>query len=206
MSRNYRIGKRRRVAQEAAQLLYTEQEKEFRQAKLRAAKNLGIHVLPTNAEIAIELDRIAEAREGRTRQERLVQMRCEALQIMQVLQGFSPVLVGSVWRGTAHRNSDIDIMTYAEDPPKVTLILQKNGYAITNAEAQIVTEKGKKRHTFHIYASLTSNNQAEIVVHSPEYISQPATCEIYRDVATGLTTQQLQRILRRNPQQKFVPR
>ncbi|MDH5449146.1 MAG: DUF4269 domain-containing protein [Candidatus Bathyarchaeota archaeon] len=205
VSPNYRAGQRRRVTQETAELLYTGQEKEYKQAKLCAAKTLGIHVLPSNAEVAIELDRIAEEREGRTRQERLTQMRHEALQIMQTLKNFNPILVGSVWRGTAHHNSDIDIYTYAQNPQKIISILQKNNYTITKTKVQAVTKKGKKRQSFHIYVSLLSNNQAEIVVRSPEDVDRRVRCEIYGDTVTGLTVKQLQQTLKENPQQKFMP-
>ena len=41
--------RRKRVAQEAAELLYSQQEKEYKQSKLRAAKNLSVNILPSNA-------------------------------------------------------------------------------------------------------------------------------------------------------------
>ncbi len=196
MDTNYRVGKRRRVAQEAAELLYTGQEKEYKQAKFRAAENLGVYVLPSNAEVAVEIDRIAEEREGKTRHKRLTKMRQEALQIMQALENFNPILVGSVWRGTAHHNSDIDIVAYSQDPQKVILVLQKNNYTITKTKVQAVTQKGKKSQSFHIYVSLLSNNQAEIVIRRPEDIDSQVKCEIYGDTVTGLTIRQLQQILK----------
>ena len=205
VSHHHRANQRRRIAQEAAELLYTEQEKEYKQAKFRAAKTLGVHVLPSNAEVATELDRIAEEREGKTRQERLAQMRHEALQIMQLLKNFNPLLVGSVWRGTAHHNSDIDIIAYTQSPQQIVSTLQKNNYKITKTNAQTVTKKGQKTHSFHIHINLPSNNQAEIVIHNPENTNRQPRCEIYRDTITGLTTQQLQQTLKENPQQKFTP-
>lgn len=205
MSHNHRTNQRKRVAQEAAGMLYTGQEKEYKQAKLRAAKILGVHVLPNNAEVAIELDRIAEEREGKTRQERLVRMRREALQIMRVLKNSSPILVGSVWRGTAHRNSDIDITTYAKNPHQIVSTLQKNNYPINRAEVQTFTKEEEKGQSFHIYLDFPSNNHAEIVVRNPEDISCRVRCEIYGDIVTGLTIKQLQRVLEENPKQKFLP-
>ena len=205
VSHNHRTNQRKRVAQEAAGMLYTGQEKEYKQAKLRAAKILGVHVLPNNAEVAIELDRIAEEREGKTRQERLVRMRREALQIMRVLKNSSPILVGSVWRGTAHRNSDIDIATYAKNPHQIVSTLQKNNYPIKRAEVQTFTKEEEKGQSFHIYLDFPSNNHAEIVVRNPEDISCRVRCEIYGDIVTGLTIKQLQRVLEENPKQKFLP-
>lgn len=204
VSHIHRSDKRKRVAQETAELLYTGQEKEYKQAKLCAARTLGVHVLPSNAEVAMELDRIAEEREGKTRQERLAQMRHEALQVMQVLENYKPILVGSVWRGTAHYTSDIDIVAYAQNAQKIVLALQKSNYSITKTEVQTVTKKGEKRRSVHVYVNLPPNNQAEIVVRSLEDSSRQVKCEIYGDTVTGLTIQQLQQTLRKDPQQKFL--
>ncbi len=63
-----RQSQRKQLAREAAELLYSGQEKEHKQAKLRAAKTLGLNCLPSNAEVEAEMDRIAEEREGKARQ------------------------------------------------------------------------------------------------------------------------------------------
>ena len=89
-----------RVAREAATLLYFGEEKEYKQAKTKAAQTLGTHFLPSNLEVALELDKIAEEHEGAKRRERLIEMRKEALKIMRLLSAYCPVLIGSVWRGT----------------------------------------------------------------------------------------------------------
>ncbi|UCB60484.1 MAG: nucleotidyltransferase domain-containing protein [Candidatus Bathyarchaeota archaeon] len=205
VSHNRRGTQRRRVARESAQLLYTGQEKEYRQAKQRAAEILGVNVLPNNAEIAMELNRIAEEREGPRRHRNLLQMRREALQIMQSLESFSPILVGSVWRGTARLDSDIDIVAYAQNPREVASTLENAQYAITKTDAQVVTKHGMNEPAFHIYLDLPSGHQAEIVVRSPESVDQRVKCEIFGDQITGLTVEQLRRIQRDNPQQKFLP-
>jgi len=196
---------RRRVAREAAVLLYTEQEKEYKQAKRRAAQTLRVRVLPSNMEIARELDSFVEETEGSTRQERLVQMRREALQIMDVLKGFHPRLVGSVWRGTAHKNSDIDIQTFSVDPMPIFAQLVRNGFNIAKTEWQSVTKRGKREASYHIHLALPSDDEAEVVVRSLEKFSQKERCEIYGDTVTGLSYTQLQKVLNENPVQKFVP-
>jgi len=196
---------RKRVAQEAAILLYTSQEKEYKQAKKRAAKTLGFRVLPSNLEVAEELDKIAEEKEGPSRTERLLQMRKEALQIMESLKGFNPKLVGSVWRGTANQNSDIDILAFSQNPKSVLGQLQKNEYRITSSEWRSVTKRGKKESSFHIYLVLSSGYEAEVVVRDPEKMGRAERCEIYGDAVTGLSIPQLQKVLREKPLQKFVP-
>jgi len=205
VNHKHRTNQRKRVAQEAAELLYTGQEKEYKQAKLHAAKTLSVNILPSNIEIAIELDRIADDREGQAKQQKLVQMRHDALQIMTALKSFNPVLVGSVWRGTAHHNSDIDIITYAKNPQQIVSMLKKDNYTVTRTEVQAVTKKGKKEQSLHVYLNLPSGSQVEIVVRSPADINQRIKCEIFGDIIAGLTIEQLQRLLSENPQQKFLP-
>jgi len=196
---------RKRVAREAAILLYTSQEKEYKQAKKRATKTLGIRVLPSNLEVAEELDKIAEEKEEPSRRERLLQMRKEALQIMESLKNFNPRLIGSVWRGTAHQNSDIDILAFSQNPKSVLGQLQKKEYKITGSEWRSVTKRGKKESSFHIHLVLPSGDEAEVVVRDPEKMGRAERCEIYGDTITGLSHHQLQKVLREKPLQKFVP-
>ena len=196
---------RKRVAREAAALLYTSQEKEYKQAKKRAIQTLGVRVLPSNFEVAKELDTIAEEREGQSRQERLLQMRRAALEIMKFLTDFHPKLIGSVWRGTARQNSDIDIVTFSSAPETVLAQLQKSNFGVAKTEWLSVTKAGKKESSFHIYLVLPSRNEAEVVVRNSERIHRLERCEIYGDVLTGLNYHQLKKILKENPLQKFVP-
>jgi len=196
---------RYKVAREAALLLYTQQEKEYKQAKQRAARNLGTRALPSNQDIAHELDKISDEMEGTEKKERLVQMRKEALSIMVLLGEFHPRLVGSVWRGTAHKNSDIDIEVFASDNVEVLQRLQQRAFAIRKAEWQLVTKEFGMERAFHIYVVLPSGYEVELVVRDPEKIEEVNKCEIHGDTIKGLDIHQLRRVLLMNPQQKFVP-
>ncbi|MBX5327229.1 MAG: nucleotidyltransferase domain-containing protein [Candidatus Bathyarchaeia archaeon] len=196
---------RDKVAREAALLLYQGQEKEYKQAKIEAAKMLGARMLPSNSEVAVMLDKIADEREGEERKKRLVTMREEALQIMKFLQDMHPVLIGSVWRGTAHKNSDTDVVVFHENPNVVLRMLNQNNFNIIKTEWQTVTKHGEKIQTFHIHLTLPSNNKAEIIVRDPERIGRKEKCEIYGDVQSGLNVQQLQRTLKTMPTKKFTP-
>ena len=196
---------RNRVAQEAALLLYTSQEKEYKQAKKRASETLGARVLPSNLEVAEELDRIAEEREGPSRKKLLLRMRKEAHEIMEALEDFNPRLVGSVWRGTARQNSDIDIVTFSQEHIQVLKQLQKHNFEAESSEWRSVTKEGRKESSFHIYVLLPSGDEAEIVVRSLNYLGRSERCETYGDARTGLSLNQLTKILKENPLQKFVP-
>lgn len=90
---------RQAVARHAAILLYDGVVKEYKDAKEMAAEDLGVKVVPSNYEVAMELKRYAESVEGQAYYERLRSMREDALRIMERLSEFNPRLVGSVWRG-----------------------------------------------------------------------------------------------------------
>ncbi|MEJ2243416.1 MAG: DUF4269 domain-containing protein [Candidatus Bathyarchaeota archaeon] len=196
---------RNRVAQEAALLLYTCQEKEYKQAKQQAASTLGVRVLPSNVEVAEELDIIAQEREGSERKRSLLRRRKLAKEIMTELVEFNPVLVGSVWRGTDRKTSDIDICVFSENTQQVLKQLEKQGYSIRGTQRCSVTKQGLKISSFHIKVVLDSRDIVEIVVRSPEQLEKIEKCETYGDVKTGLNLKQLKKVLETNPLQRFVP-
>lgn len=196
---------RKRVAKEAASLLYYGVEKEYKQAKLKAAKTVKSKFLPTNFEVALELDKIAEENEGLARKNRLIQMRKEALKLMQILKAYKPILIGSVWRGTIRYDSDVDIVVYHDEPEDILEILKQNDLKIMQAEWVTVTKKGKKHGSFHIYAELPSKEKAEIKVIQSLEVSRKEKCEIYGDEITGLSARKLKNLLKENPIQRFVP-
>jgi predicted nucleotidyltransferase len=196
---------RSRVSCEAATLLHFGAEKEYKQAKLRAAKTLGIHFLPTNLEVALELDKIAEEKEGVARKNQLFLMRQEAFKIMKLLDAYGPLLIGSVWRGTARFGSDIDIAAYA-DPPEQVLVLLKNVHI--NVQQTCWTKVNKQGITFlsyHIHAETETKNRVEIVVRSPDEAVKRRKCDIFGDEIKGLKTLELEKLLKENPTRQFLP-
>lgn len=196
---------KKRVAREAALLLYSSQEKEYKQAKRRAADTLGARILPSNREVAEELDKIADETEGLIRRERLIQMRKDALSVMVSLGKFQPKLVGSVWRGTAHRDSDIDIEAFSSDPKIVLESLRQAGLSTRRAEWQTVTKGDRKEKALHIYVALPNRNEVEVVVRDPEEMKETDKCEIYGDIIKGLNMHQLRKILTENPAARLLP-
>jgi predicted nucleotidyltransferase len=194
-----------KIAREAAVLLYFGAEKEYKQAKLKAAKTLGSHFLPTNLEVALELDSIAEETEGASRKELLVQMRLEALKIMKILEAYNPLLIGSVWRGTIRRGSDIDIAVYHDSPSEIANLLRAKGFDVSKTEWTTVTKKGKTESSFHIYCDTSGKQRIEIVVRNSEEASRKRKCEIFGDEIKGLSPHELEKLLKENPTQKFIP-
>ncbi|MCW4009782.1 MAG: nucleotidyltransferase domain-containing protein [Candidatus Bathyarchaeota archaeon] len=198
-------GSRSKVAKEAASLLYSGLEKEYRQAKLKAAENLGVHVLPSNLEVALALDQIAEETEGPRRRERLVQMRIAALEVMLVLELYCPVLIGSVWRGNIRKGSDIDIEVYHDEPQVIVAALEERKLPMPKTEWVTVTERGELRRSFHIYAESSQGYTVEVVVRSLEEAGQKRTCDTFGDEIRGLTIRDLEKLLTTYPAGRFLP-
>ena len=194
-----------KIAREAATLLYFGAEKEYKHAKLKAAKTFSVHFLPTNLEVALELDRIAEENEGPARKERLIQMREEALKTMKILEAYCPLLIGSVWRGTIRQGSDIDIAVYYDSPSEIVNLLKANGFEVSKIEWTTVTKKGKTEISFHMYTETSKKQRIEIVVRSSEEASRKRKCEIFGDEIRGLNVRELEKLLKENPAQQFIP-
>jgi predicted nucleotidyltransferase len=196
---------RQKVAREAAALLYFGLEKEYKQAKQKAADNIGARILPSNREVALELDKLAEETEGSARVDRLVLMRKEALRVMKILKAYCPVLIGSVWRGTIRRGSDIDIAVYHDIAEEVLTQLKEKGIQITKTNRTNFNKQGKTQSSFHIYAHVAGGNCLEIVVRNLEEAGKKRKCETFGDELKGLKINELERVLEENPTQKFIP-
>lgn len=194
-----------KVAKEAATLLYFGAEKEYKQAKTRAAQTLGTNFLPSNLEIALELDKIAEENEGENRKERLIEMRTEALQVMKLLDAYYPLLIGSVWRGNIRKGSDIDIAVYADDPQEIVNILKAQGIKVLETAWATVNKHGRTLSSLHVHAETATKHGLEIVVRNVEEQGEKRKCEIFGDEIKGLKTKKLEKLLRDNSTQKFIP-
>ncbi len=192
-----------RVAEEAARLIYHGTVDDYRGAKEMACSSLGLSVLPSNFEVAMQLDRLADAVEGESRRELLVDMRREALRIMDGLGSFSTLLIGSVWRGTVRRGSDIDITVYSEESEAVVSLLKKT-YGDVRAEYVSKTSEGATERYLHIYPDC--DYEVEIVVRSLEAMAEQRICEKYGDRIVGLTKAQLRELLEKNPAKRFLPK
>ena len=197
---------RRKIVREAATLLYMEIEKEYKQAKEKAAKTFGSRSLPSNIEIALELDIISEEREGEKRKKNLVKMRKESLKIMKILKDYNPLLIGSVWRGNINLKSDIDIIVYHDNPEKILFLLKKKGFQISRTKRVMVTKKGLSEGSFHIYTTNSDKRIVEISVRNQEQIPYVKKCDIFGDNITGLKTKELEKLIEKNPSKKFFPK
>jgi predicted nucleotidyltransferase len=196
--------KRVEVVHEAARLLYYGFSEEYKDAKTEAAKTFGSNTLPSNFDIAVELDYISEQVEGPERELLLRRLRKEALEIMTLLSEFHPKLIGSVWRGTARKGSDIDIQVYSSTTGEVLRKLIGT-YIIEKEERVFKTSNGETNRFYHVLVRLENGDEAEISVTCPERIGERRKDSVYEDNITGLSLSELKSVLLENPLRKFVP-
>ena len=185
-------------------MLYTGAAEEYKQAKEQAARNLGVNAKPSNHEVALELDLLADQREGEERKRLLVTMRDHALALMRLLSEYDPVLTGSVWRGTARRGSDVDINVYSSNPGEVESKLRSAGYSVVDSKEEVFTQRGRTMRSTHVFVVL-NEAKGEMVVRPPEERGEAERCEIYGDVKKGLRLAELEKLMKTDPLRKFVP-
>jgi hypothetical protein len=148
---------RRRVACEAARLMYTREEKEYYRAKMKAARRLtGSDArprdLPTNREIRDQIEAIARLHEGQRRDEKLRDMRIEALRMMRLLEAFRPRLVGSTLTGHVRRGSDVDLHVFSDSLESVCAALESEGFPY-EVERKRVQKHGEERSFTHVHVA-----------------------------------------------------
>ncbi|SRR6056297_283226 len=117
---------RQQVAAEAARILATEGQRNYGQAKRKAASRLGMSGragMPSNSEIAEQLKRYQTLYRGERHHEELAQLRSAALEAMRFFSRFRPKLVGPVLEGTADEHSRITLHLFCETPDEVVAFL-----------------------------------------------------------------------------------
>lgn len=95
-------------------------------AKRKAARRLGVRVadaLPDNSEIETALRAYQSLYQRDEQAQRLRTLRTVALELMRVLEPFSPCLVGHVLEGTAGRYARIDLDLFADSAKDVEIFL-----------------------------------------------------------------------------------
>jgi len=194
---------RTRVAIEAARLIYHGRAKEYIDAKEQAAASLGINTMPSNYEVAVELDRYAQEVEGSERYQRLIEMRKAALKTMRLIGKYDPRLTGSVWRGTARESSDIDIIVFHDDPHEVRDRISTT-YRVEDMETEIFQKDGLPCRSTHIRIQV-EEYPLEVVVR-PIAEKELEHCEIYGDIKRGINLHELEKLIISDPLRRFIPR
>jgi len=148
---------RRRIAWEAARLMYTREESEYFRAKMKAARRIFSgdpkpSDLPSNREIRDQIEAIARLHEGDRRTEKLRDMRVEALRMMRVLRSFRPRLIGSTLTGHIRRGSDVDLHVFSDSLESVCAALESEGLSY-EVQRKRVRKHGEERSYTHVHVA-----------------------------------------------------
>jgi hypothetical protein len=116
----------RRIAYEAARILTEYQAGDHIFAIQKAANRLGVNdkrLMPSREEISLALREQQRLFRGDAQASALESLRFAALQAMETLEQFRPLLVGPVYEGTADINSPIRLHLFATTPEEVIISL-----------------------------------------------------------------------------------
>ena len=139
---------RRDVAAEAARIMATEGQRNYRAAKQKAAERIGVSsrlALPSNLEVEEALRAYQGFYGGEQHSRHLDFLRETALQVMRALQPFCPRLVGPVLDGTADRHSRVCLHLFNDPPDAVALHLREQGWIYRQEERRIRWHDGSHR-------------------------------------------------------------
>ena len=132
------------VAQEAARLIVDQGIRDYRLAKLKAAEKLNLSArgsLPGNHEIEQAVSEHLSLFAGDDHVDLLYSLRRSALIAMQILEEFSPRLVGPVLAGTADENSAINMHLFSDSPEMVAFHLGDRNIQFKNYERRLKTRR-----------------------------------------------------------------
>ena len=114
------------LAQEAARIIVDRGIRDYRVAKTKAADRLGMSTrgsLPRNSEIEQAVNEHLLLFGGEIHADHLRAMREAAISTMQMLEEFTPRLVGPVLSGTADDNSAVNLHVFADNPEAIAMFL-----------------------------------------------------------------------------------
>lgn len=140
---------RARIAQAAARLIAEHGLTDWAAAKRKACRELGMserQPLPANDEIEKALRDYNNLFQPEAQAASLRAQRLLALQWMERLAQWRPLLVGGVAAGWATSHSDVRLELEAEDPKAVELSLINAGIEYTAAPPQPTAEAGARLH------------------------------------------------------------
>ena len=134
------------LAQEAARLIVDQGIRDYRVAKTKAAERLGMDKrgsLPGNSEIEHAVNEHLLLFGGESHADHLREMREAAVSAMQLLEEFTPRLVGPVLSGIADENSAINLHVFADSPEAVATFLDARDISCRLYERRLKSRRGR---------------------------------------------------------------
>ena len=147
--------RRQQVAFEAARLMVRHGLQDPRQAKIRAARQLGIDdeaSLPRDADVREQLLDYQRLFRGDEQCRQLRIRREAAVPAMEFFQSFQPRLVGSVLDGTADAMSPIRLQAFSDDPESFARFLMDANLPASQLPEQSLRVNRETRARFPAWA------------------------------------------------------
>ena len=161
---------RRMIAAEAARIMVTQAQFNYRIAKHKAAERLGAGAhtaLPSNAEVESALRAYQAFYGGQQHFTCLQKMRECALRVMRSLNTFHPRLVGPVLEGTADLHSRVSLHVFNDPPDAVAVHLLDRGLVFDNEQRRIRWHDGSYR---HVPLLVTNMEDTEVELNLFNYV------------------------------------
>ncbi len=120
---------RLQLAHEAARIMTEEGISDFHTAKRKAANRMGVtneQNMPRNVEIELALKEYQAIFRQDQQPHRLRALRKTAIEVMRLLERFSPRLVGPILRGTADQHSAINIHLFTDNSQALDWLLMEH--------------------------------------------------------------------------------
>jgi hypothetical protein len=139
---------RRRIAAEAARIMTTQAQYNYRIAKHKAAERLGINMrlaLPSNVEVEDALRAYQGFYGGQQHVRHVQRMREIALRVMRSLESFCPRLVGPVLEGTADEFTRVSLHVFSDPPDAIAIHLMDQGKIFRDEQRKIRWYDGSYR-------------------------------------------------------------
>jgi hypothetical protein len=130
-------GLRDQIAEEAARLIRDHGIQDYGFAKRKAAARFGVETagaLPSNSEVEARVLERQRIFEGDAHDDRLAALRRIAVDVMDLLEGFNPRLVGPVLTGAATASSGIELHLFTDSPEDVFTVLERERLPVRNCQ------------------------------------------------------------------------
>lgn len=184
--------RRQQVAFEAARLMAREGLQDPRQAKIRAARLLGIDdeaSLPRDADVREQVLDYQRLFGGDEQSRQLRIRRAAAVPAMEYFQSFQPRLVGSVLDGTADATSPIRLQAFSDAPERFARFLMDAKLPATQMPEQSLRVNRETRARFPAWAFEADGLVFEITVLPHALLRQaPLDAEAQPMSRAGLAT------------------
>ena len=186
----------RRIAYEAARLMTEYQTDDMAYACQKAAAKLGVtrrQQMPSPDEVEEALREQQRLLRGDEQPAALRHLRQQALQAMDALIQFDPLLVGSVYQGTADSNSPVRLYLFANTPEEVLFTLSDLKIPWQESQRSLSFRNGTKE-LVPVFKVTVDGVTIELTVMSSEEIHNRPLDPLDRQPLKGINLKQLREI------------